>query len=107
MKVTLNLRLLHKYKMTLSDKDILKGMCRFRALYDENCKQTADLPTSRQYHFVCSYGRILAHQGAINQCLILEQGIKGIENMALMVVPAKGVVLRSRHGKADDLFSSK
>ena len=27
MKVTLNLRLLHKYKMTLSNKDILKGMC--------------------------------------------------------------------------------
>ena len=96
--------------MTLSDKDILKGMCRFRTLYDENCKQTADffhLPTSRQYHFVCSYGRILAHQGAINQCLILEQGIKGIENMALMIVPAKGVVLRSRHGKAYVLFSSK
>ena len=96
--------------MTLSDKDILKGMCRFRTLYDENCKQTADffhLPTSRQYHFVCSYGRILTHQGAINQCLILEQGIKGIENMALMVVPAKGVVLRSRHGKAYVLFSSK
>ena len=56
---------------------------------------------------MCSDGRILTHQGAINQCLILEQGIKGIENMALMVVPAKGVVLRSRHGKADNLFSSK
>ena len=94
--------------MTLSDKDILIGMCRYGSLY-ENCKQTADfhLPTSRQYHFVCSYGRILTHQGAINQCLILEQGIKGIENMALMVVPAKGVVLRSRHGKAYVLFSSK
>ena len=48
MKVTLNLRLLHKYKMTLSDKDILKGMCRFRTLYDENCKQTADFFTYLQ-----------------------------------------------------------
>jgi hypothetical protein len=38
-------------------------------------------------------GGVLAHEGAVDQRLVLQEGVEGTEHVALVVVPPEGVVL--------------
>ena len=43
-------------------------------------------------------GGVLADEGAVDQRLILEEGVEGAEDVALVVVPPQRVVLGSHRG---------
>lgn len=51
-----------------------------------------------------TYGCILTDQCAIHQRLVLQQGIKSVEHVTLMIIPTQWIMLSSRHNCL--LFSS-